>query len=365
MNYYRNINKNEIQFDFFMDGLEPSPYDEEIRKLGGRVYKLPAYTDSIKDNLAGFRKILRENDYEIVHCHMNTLSVFWLFAAKKEGVPIRIAHSHSTASKGEGIRNFMKYCLRTIGRIYPTHYCACSNYAGEWMFGRSHNRRPDINIVRNAIDITRFRYDAMARMHVRDEMGLSERFVVGHVGRFVFPKNHEFLLKIFAEVRMIRPDAILLLVGDGPLRNEMEKQVEGLQLGESVRFLGIRHDVQDLLQAMDVFVLPSRYEGLPVVGVEAQAAGLPCIFSSNISLEVMLTATCKMLDLKSSAAKWAHAVIFEDKGNCREKYAAELREKGYDIRREAERLVSYYLKLMDDHKEGTEKIYWNFKRVDG
>jgi glycosyltransferase involved in cell wall biosynthesis len=350
MNYYRNINKNEIQFDFFMDGIEASPYDEEIKNLGGRVYKLPAYTDSIKKNLDAFRKILNENDYKIVHCHMNTLSVFWLSVAKQEGVPIRIAHSHSTASKGggEGIRNFVKYCLKTTCRIYPTHYCACSNYAGEWLFGKNWDTRTDAKVVRNAIDISRFRYNDAVRTHMRNEMDLSNRFVVGHVGRFVFQKNHEFLLKIFAEVRKLRPEAVLLLVGDGPLRNETEKQADDLQLGESVRFLGIRHDIQALMQAMDVFLLPSRYEGLPVVGVEAQAAGLACIFSSNISSEAVLTTTCKMLDLKSSISDWAHTVISECKENSREKYAVELREKGYDIRHEAEQLASYYLKLIAD-----------------
>ncbi|MCL2014506.1 MAG: glycosyltransferase family 1 protein, partial [Oscillospiraceae bacterium] len=301
MNYYRHIDRTKFQFDFFMDGLDKTPIDDEILSMGGRIFKLPPYEQGMKKNLVEFCKILKNNNYKIVHCHMNTLSVFWLREAKKSGVPVRIAHNHSTAHWREGKRTLMKYALRPFSRIYPTHFCACAEHAGRWLFGNRLFDKGKITILRNAIETDRYAFNPDIRERVRAGLGLQDKFVVGHIGRFVYPKNHKFLIKIFAQVAKQEPNAILMLVGDGELKPEIEQMTDELGIRRFVRFLGVRQDVQELYQAMDVFVLPSLYEGLPVVGIEAQASGLPFIMSDRITKEAAVDGGSVRLGLNIGA----------------------------------------------------------------
>jgi glycosyltransferase EpsF len=328
-----------------MDGLEATPVDHEIGILGGRVFKLPAYTDRMSKNLAAFRKILRENNYPIVHCHMNALSVFWLREAKRAQIPIRIVHNHSTAVRSEGMRSVMKYILRLFAKVYPTHYCCCSHYAGKWLFGTNFYSKGNVRLVRNAIDVERFTCNDDTRARLRSEMNLDRNFVVGHVGRFAYQKNHEFLLEIFAKIHALKPESVLVLVGDGPTRKNIEHRAAELGLSGSVRFLGQRLDVPELMQVMDVFVLPSRYEGLPVVAVEAQAAGLPCVLSTNITTEVMLTASCEMLNLSAGAEQWARTVIRAGEQS-RIVSADALEAQGYNVATEARDLLDHYCRCL-------------------
>lgn len=227
MNYFRHIDRSKIQFDFIVD--EDSTYiaRDEIERLGGRIYIVPPY-QKLNKYIPALIKLFRENQYEIVHSHINTLSVFPLYAAKKAGVPIRIAHNHSTAAPGEWKKNILKYTLRPFAKVYATHYAACSRYAGEWLFGKKSMERGEVTIFNNAIDLDKFKYNENVRKEVRKELGLEGKFVIGHVGRFCFQKNQEYLIDIFEEVYKQNPNTVLLLVGDGPDRKKIEERVRKL-----------------------------------------------------------------------------------------------------------------------------------------
>ena len=300
MNYYRHLDHSKIHFDFICD--EDSthiPYDE-IKKLGGRVFLVPKY-QKLPKYLKALEKIFKENQYRIVHSNINTLSVFPLYAAKKAGVPIRISHSHSTSNPKEWKRNLIKNILRPFSKRYATDYFACSELAGRYLFGNKAFDRGEVKIIHNAIDVDKFKFDEAARKKLRQEFGIKDSTVViGHVGRFVQQKNHTFLVDVFKEYHKKNPDSKLLLVGSGPLEDEIKKKVERLDLEDSVLFLGQRDDINKLYSVMDVFCLPSLYEGLPVVGIEAQATGLPTIFSNRISKEVIVSSYAKIVSIQDT-----------------------------------------------------------------
>lgn len=287
MNYYRHIDRNKIQFDFVCDEDSTNiPYDE-IENLGGHVILCPPYQKLAK-YLKFLKQFFREKKYRIVHSNINTLSVFPLYAAKKAGVPVRIAHSHSTSNQREWKKNLMKNALRPFSKVWATDYFACSELAGRYLFGNKAFDKGEVKIIHNAIDVEKFKFDPEARKKLRKEIGIADDdFVVGHIGRFVEQKNHRFLIDVFAEVKKKKKNAKLVLIGQGPLREEIEQKVKDLGLEKDVFFLGQRSDTNKLYSVFDVFCLPSLYEGLPVVGVEAQANGAPCVFSDRITNEVI------------------------------------------------------------------------------
>ena len=302
MNYYRHLDHSKVQFDFICD--EDStriPYDE-IKKLGGRVFLVPKY-QNLPKYLKALEKLFKENQYRIVHSNINTLSVFPLYAAKKAGVPIRISHSHSTSNPKEWKRNLIKNILRPFSKRYATDYFACSELAGRYLFGNKAFDQGEVKIIHNAIDVEKFKFDEVARKKLRKEFGIKDSTaVIGHVGRFVQQKNHTFLVDVFKEYHKKNPDSKLLLVGSGPLEDEIKKKVERLGLKDSVLFLGQRDDINKLYSVMDIFCLPSLYEGLPVVGVEAQSAGLPCVFSDKITDDIIISGSA--VQIKIDLKKW-------------------------------------------------------------
>ena len=342
MNYYRNIDRTQIQFDFVVDGYEKTYLDDEIEAMGGKVYHVEPYRKNIFRYMGQIYKIVREGHYEIVHSNMNTLSVFSLFPAWLAGAEQRILHNHSTAVKQEGKRSLMKQILRPFAPIFANRYAACSELAGNWMYGKEKMKRGDITIIRNAIDLDQYAFSESTRAKYRQELGIGpDDFVIGHVGRFMFQKNHTFLIKIFREVKKVQHNAVLLLIGDGELRGKIEKQVQKYGLEDSVKFLGIRKDVQALYNAMDVFVLPSWYEGLPVVSVEAQANGLRSFFSTNVTAESGLTKSAEFIRLEDGAKIWAKNIL--QKGNGRNENAAnEMRASGFDIKEQAREVIRWY-----------------------
>ncbi|MCF0242820.1 MAG: glycosyltransferase family 1 protein, partial [Treponema sp.] len=273
MNYYRNIDRSKIQFDFICDSDSTNIPYEEIESLGGKVMLVPPY-----QKVLAYRKelinIFNENHYRIVHSHLNTLSCFSLSAAKKAKVPVRIAHSHSSTNKKEWKKNILKQILRPWSSIFATHYFCCSELAGRWQFGNKKYDDGKVFLLNNAIDLEKFRFDKNVRKSKRTELGISENtFVLGHIGRFVTVKNQKFIIDVFSSVHEKEKDSVLIIAGQGPLEMELKEYVKKLGLETSVKFLGQRNDAQELYQAMDVFLLPSLYEGLPVVLVEAQASG--------------------------------------------------------------------------------------------
>lgn len=339
-NYYRHIDHSKFQFDFYIDADSSCQPNQELINMGARYYTIPPY-QRLPQYILALTRLFRENRYQIVHSNMNTLAVFSLFAAWLARVPVRICHNHSTAGKGETAKNIMKYVLRPFAKIFATDYCACSEYAGEWLFGKRAMSRGAVTVFKNAIELERFRYDSAVRSAVRKELGLDNKFVVGHVGRFCVQKNHAFLLDVFVQIRRQNRNAVLLLVGDGELLDAAKSKTARLRLEDAVYFLGVRDDVNRLYQAMDVFVLPSLYEGLPVVGVEAQAAGLPCIVSDCVTKEAQVTKNICFLSLKTRPERWANKIISCD-GPDRQDMSKKILDHGFDINSEGRKLQDFY-----------------------
>jgi glycosyltransferase involved in cell wall biosynthesis len=280
MNYYRRMDRSRIQFDFMVHRQEKGHYDDEIVNMGGRIIRMPQirpgnYQLYFK-KLEGFFKTHKE--YKVVHSHINENSSFVLRAAKKHGIPCRIAHSH-LSDLGLDIKLPFRLYARYSMKDYPNKYFACSRNAGKWL------------------------------KTVRKELGIQNELVIGHIGRFNKQKNHEFLIDIFRAVSEVNPDAILLLAGDGDLRRKIENKVNRLGLRSQVKFLGVRNDINSIMQAMDLFLFPSLFEGLPVVLVEAQAAGLKCIVADTITRECDITGRVEFLSLNEPPEKWANQVL--------------------------------------------------------
>lgn len=348
MNYYRHIDKTKYQFDFICDEDSKNIPCEEIEKLGGRVIIVPPYQKLFK-YIKVLQKVYKDGKYNIVHSNLNTLSVFPLYAAKKAGVPIRMAHSHSSSSKKEFKRHIAKSILKHFSKIYATHYLCCSEIAGRYQFGNRTYNKGKVRLVKNAIDLERFSYSPELRAKKRAELEISENtFVVGHVGRFVSVKNHSFLLDIFNEIHKEKPDSILLLAGTGPLLEEVQEKADKLGLNDCVRFLGQRSDANELYQVFDTVILPSLYEGLVVVLVEAQCAGLPCFCSSEVSPETKISDNLTFIPLSESADKWAKIVLDKTKDFSRTTTTESLRKKGYDICVEAGNLEKLYSEALSN-----------------
>lgn len=337
MNYYRHIDREKVQFDFIVcEGSTLIPR-EEIERLGGRVFIVPNY-NNLPRYIEALKVLFTNEDWQIVHSHMNSLSVFPLFAAKKAGVPVRISHSHSTSGKGEYAKNAAKMFLKRFSNAYSTERWACGDYAGRWLFGNN----AEFEIIPNAIDFTAFKNAGDDGTSIRESLGLNDSaLVVGHVGRFVKQKNHGFLLRVFQELLSVQPDAYLVLVGTGELLDMVKLQAEDMGIAEHVRFLGRRSDTARLYAAFDVFCLPSLYEGLPVVGVESQAARVPLVVSSEVSSELMLSRFIKFEKLSAGPAIWAQDLL-EYAGKQNEA----LPELGqFDLTVAAPRLVAKYERL--------------------
>ena len=343
-NYYRNIDHRKYQFDFFVDADGQCQPPQDLIDMGARYYIIPPY-QNLPKHLYVLYKYLKNGRYKIVHSGMNTLAVFSLFVAWLAKIPVRINHSHSTAGRGEYKRNVLKYALRPFAKLFATDYCACSRYAGEWLFGKREVRKKKVTIFNNAIDVEKYHYNPKVREEVRKELGLEGKFVVGHVGRFCYQKNHNFLIDIFEAICKEEPEAVLLLTGIGELQDDIKNKVRALGLEKKVHFLGVRKDVDRLYQAMDVFVLPSFYEGLPVVGVEAQTAGLPCILSDQMTEDTSIIKETIMIPLTESARSWAKTILA-----CRDirrrDTTSDINKAGFNIKIEAKKMESYYDKLL-------------------
>lgn len=305
MNYYRNIDRTQIQFDFLTHRPYKSDYDDEILSLGGRVYYAPRlYPQNYFAYFKWMANFFEEHpEYKIIHSHIDSMSYLPLLAAKKAGIPVRIAHSHNIA-----IDKDFKYPLKQYFRSRINTVCnerlACGQEAGNFLFGNK-----DFKVIPNAIEAKKFYFNKDIRHKKREELGLANKFVVGHVGRISYQKNHKFLVEIFNELLKMESNSILLLVGVGEKEEEVQEQILKLGINEKVRFLGNRSDVNELYQAMDVFVMPSFFEGVPVVGVEAQFADLPCIFSDRVPREVMFNEKIEFVSLDKSAEEWAKSIV--------------------------------------------------------
>lgn len=346
MNYFRHINREQIQFDFAVSQDSLLPQKDEIQKLDGKIYLLPSITHIIKYCCA-LKKIIQENNYEIVHCHMNTLNVVPLFAAYCAKTKVRICHNHTTAHRGEGKKTIMKYLLRSSCKWFATDYFACGESAARWMYGNKCFNNGRVYLMRNAIDVEKFRYNAAVRNRLRKQAGLTDKFVIGHIGRFVYQKNHTFLVDVFFEIYKRKPDAVLLLVGEGELEEIIKEKVKSLGIEQSVIFYGTTMDTSILYQVMDVFLFPSYYEGFGMAAVEAQCSGLYVVASEYIPKEAKITDLFQYSSLKYKSSNWAQDIL----NNCknfheRDKAYLLVKEKGFSIHSEAGKLIEHYLKMI-------------------
>ena len=348
MNYYRHIDRTKIQFDFICDDDSTNIPYEEIESLGGKVILIPPYQKIFKYHKE-LKKVLKEGNYKIVHSHINTLSVFSLFAAKCAGVPVRIAHSHSTTNKKEWKKNLLKQILRPFSKVFATDYMACSELAGRWLFGNKTFEEGKVYILNNAIDLDKFKYNENIRKQKRKELNMDEdTLVIGHVGRFVEQKNHRFLIDIFNELHKKNKNSILLLIGQGPLDGEIKEKVRTLNIETSVRFLGQRNDVNELYQAFDVFVLPSLYEGLPVVGIEAQVCCDLCFFSDDMTKETKILESAEFMSLDNTPEVWTDNILNKVQFHKKYNTVEEISKYGFNIKNEATKLEKKYLNYINN-----------------
>lgn len=344
MNLYRHIDRDKVQFDFVEGSNEPAVFDEEILRLGGRIFRCPRYNGK---NHAAYTKwwndffLTHRGEYTAVHGHIGSTAAIYLGIAKKHGL-YTVAHSHNIINRFD-FKSLAYMAFSFPTRFIADRFFACSKDAGVSRYGKRFGNDPQRCILfHNAIDLAHFSFSEEKREYMRSSLMIEDRLVVGHVGRFDFQKNHEFLLRVFQRIVKARQDAVLLLVGDGERRAEIERLAEEYRLTDSVMFAGVVSNVSDYLHAMDVLVFPSRYEGLPVSLIEAQASGLPCCISDAVPAEVGITPCIEFVSLKESPEFWAQkTVTMARKGRMHTQRL--LTDAGYDIRETAKWLTEFYL----------------------
>ncbi|HJG31202.1 MAG TPA: glycosyltransferase family 1 protein [Collinsella ihuae] len=344
MNYYREFDRDRIQLDFLTHRSWRGDYDDEIESLGGRIYRAPRlYPQNWPSYRRFMQRFFTERCYPVVHSHIDAMSAFPLAMARECGVPVRIAHSHN-----ESVDRDLKYPVKELARRrlpkVANRYWACSEASGAYLFGEG--RREEIRVVRNAIELEEYGFDGAARELVRSELGIGpDQIAIGHVGRFSRVKNHALLVELLGELRREGGDAVLVFVGDGELRAEIEGRTEGMGLSGSVRFLGVRGDVGRVVNAFDVVVFPSIHEGIPLALIEAQANGLPVLASGAVSKESLLLPTAESLPLGAPLGEWASATVRLARAGRTEGAMDVLADAGYEIHRAAGRLAEAYEEL--------------------
>lgn len=351
MNLYRHIDRTQVQFDFLVFADSEADYDKEIEALGGHIYRLSPFKGynyfAICKELGAFFKT---HTYPIVHGHIGSLAPVYLQIAKKYG-SYTVAHSHNT--NPTSLVNRLGYnALARWVRYIADYFFACSLQAGIDRFGEKVVNGDAFSVFNNAIDSAAFCYTPERNRSLKEKCGLVGKTVYGHVGRLAKQKNHAFLLEVFSELHKRQPDSVLLLAGTGPEEENLRQKTEALQLTDCVRFLGVREDIPDLMNLFDVFVFPSVFEGLGLVIIEAQAAGLPCFCSDAIQQEAIITQNAWRYSLQGGAAVWAENILRETKDFHRKDTQQDIIRAQFDIRSTACDLQAFYLQHVktDDEK---------------
>jgi glycosyltransferase EpsF len=351
MNVYRHLDRKATQFDVVSLSLREGAYDAEIVELGGRIFRIPPpATAGLMATARSFRNVLREQGpFSAVHSHVQKFSGFIAWIAAKEGVPVRVVHSHTTRDmpNDRGWRRAYSWVMRMLIRKYGTARLGCSADACQALFGPRCLGDARTSVVHNGVDWKRFALESEQRGRTRRRLGIAPGApLLCHVGNFVPAKNHGFLIAAFRQMARLGPGAHLLLVGDGPLRSEIVRLVSEWRMGECITILGRRRDIPALLGAADLFLFPSLYEGVPTALIEAQMTGLPCLASSRITPEVDLgIGLVSFLGLESGPERWAEEAVrllgaqrhvpMEDRTRA-------LSEAGYDIAAVAKQLENIY-----------------------
>lgn len=348
MNIYRNLDREKVQLDFLVHYDDRNFYDDEIEALGGKIYRFPVRENyNIIKYVRDLCTFLREHkEYRIIHGHMDSLGMIYLRCAQCEGIKVRIAHSHNSSVQ-DGIKKYFRLFMIKRYKEYANHLFACSNDAGKFMFGDS-----DFEVIHNVIDSEKFKYDITVRNNKRKEIGCSDSFVIGNVGRLHVQKNQLFLVDVFYQILKQIPNSKLLLIGSGELEKELKKKIQEYGISEQVIILNNRKDVNELYQAMDVYVMPSLYEGLPVSAIEAQASGLLCVFSDSITKETDITGNVKYISLDQSAEYWAKHIISLFSKHERKDMKEAIVKRGYDAKTVALNIQNMYLRMHENNPRG-------------
>jgi glycosyltransferase involved in cell wall biosynthesis len=337
MNIYRKMNLSKIQFDFLVHTTEKNFYDDEIHQLGGNIYSVTQKSKNILKSMAETYRTIKQGNYQAIHVHTaSSIVAIDLFLAWCAGVKIRISHSHNTSTQGSRLHKLFMPFLNT----FSTQQFACSKEAGIWLYGE--NAIEKLHIINNAIDSKHYQYNQDKAIAIKKNLGISDKFVLIHVGRFNTVKNHTFLIDIFEEVVKRNPDSMLLLVGDGDLKEDIQDKITNRKLNDRVKLLGLRNDIPDLLQAADLFVMPSLHEGLPVSLIEAQSSGLPCIVSDTITKETDISGLLTFVSLNDPVQKWAERIVPFSKNTIRKNTEKSITQSGYDIKEVAHTLENFY-----------------------
>lgn len=342
MDLYRHMNREKLQFDFLVHTITEGYFDREITSLGGRIYHLPAYRVI---NGHAYRKACKDffqshNDYLAVHGHITSTASIYLPIAKKQGIPLTIAHARS-AGVDKGIKGLLTIFLRRNLFEKTDVALSCSKLAARAVFGKRHTEHGEVMVLPNAIDTEVFAYNLSVRKQIREELSWQDAYVIGHVGRFHYAKNHEYLIRIFKQITLQNEKARLLLVGDGPLRGSIEQLTQEEGVADKVRFIGNKTPVSPYYQAMDLFLFPSRFEGMPGTVVEAQASGLPCLISDTITQEVKGTDLVNFCSIEEEPIKWAKKA--EELSKVERKNTTDLlKENGFDVAGQVKRYEQFY-----------------------
>lgn len=371
MDLYRNIDREKVQFHFVQHTKDHCAFEDEVERLGGRVYHVPRF--NVKNYFTykkAWENLFRSHpEIKVIQGHMTSTAAIYLPIAKKAGVEITIAHARS-AGVDPGLKGYLTRFLRRNLYEKCDYRFTCSEMAGESVFGDQNQAERKAVFIPNAIEVDRFKFDSETREQIRHELGLKEKFVIGHVGRFSHMKNHKYMLEILEQCIKIEKEkrlqeTVLMFLGDGELKEEIMEQAVSMGISSRVLFLGNKKDVYRYYQAMDYFLLPSFYEGLPGTAIEAQASGIPGIMSDSVTKEAVVTDLLKQRSIKEEPILWAKEImqaarsIFQVSYEAEEKkdgqetfdrdikgrssYAQAVKEASFDIKEQAKRMQEFYL----------------------
>lgn len=352
MNVYRSIDRGKIQFDFLISEPSKCDYEDEIIALGGKIFRIPPKSMGIRKFVKSSNSFLKQNtEYRVVHIHSSSLisSLLWLLTHFRK-TQTKIIHSHNTEAT-QDLKGMMRKIGQFILRKQYSYLFGCSTEAGRWMFGDKTLNSPKYRFIKNGINTSAFFYDESLRTRKRKEMGLEGKKVIGHIGRFNTQKNHVFIFDVFEKIHQKNPTSVLLLIGQGELWDKMKEKAIKLGLESDILFLGVRHDINELLNAMDVFFLPSLYEGLPVVGIESQATGIPLVVSTEITKEIDISNNVTFESLEKNAEEWA-SLLLNIKDNNRNTVMDNIKNNGYDIQDTVNILSLIYLAKNKEGQHG-------------
>ncbi len=353
MNYYRHIEPEKIQIDFLVHGFEEGVHDEEIISRGSKIYHVVPKSIDFKKNTRQLKEIFTENRYDIIHAHADVGNAHILKIAKSCGISIRISHSHSTSSQSTGmLRKILGELQRKMVKRYATHYFGCSKAACAWLYGKAVNSV----VIPNAIDAKVFSFDANKRAVMREQLMLGDSLALCQIGHLNTLKNQTFSIRVVHRLQSSHPDSNikLILIGDGD-QKKLNALASQLNVQDKICFLGQRHDISDILQACDVLLLPSLFEGLPVTLIEAQAADVPCLVSDKVSTEAaIIPGKIQFLPIDEDGVDlWCDVINTFSKQ--RRNVFEQIKDAGYDIFEESKKLCELYLSLVEKRAKRTKK----------